>query len=298
MIICPHSGLGNQIGNYVFAEFLIECGLIEAKDVRFLITKDKDLDRAFILDKFNTRLNLASKEDIEAFLKKESGFKKYFILLNNILFNRKFYFNSLYKVLKRIRKEYDIHPEKSFSLLSKIVSYKDVIKYKFFDVAVCDCYVPIKEFSDEEFKRKIRKDFTLKEELDKENLNVLNKIKLYENSVGIHIRRGDFIDMKIPVVKRKYLIEKIEYLNGKFTDAHFFVFSNGMEWAKENLSGISNIDFIDINDEDRGYIDFVLMNNCKHRIYSPSSFSSWLRYLNPYKESIEFIPESEDITIE
>ncbi len=261
LLICPHSGLGNQIGNYVFAQFLIEKGF----NVKFLMTCEKNPDRAFVLDKFNTGLTFASNEEIKIFLAQKTPFLSYKFLFKNILFNRKIYFNSLYKILAGIRAGYNIYPKKTPSFLSKIVSYEDVLKYGLKDGAVCDCYSPIEEFNDEDFKNKMRGHFVLREPLDERN---------------------------------RMVFEKMDFMNNNFEKSHFFVFSDDINWAKEKLQKYKNINFIDINDESSGYLDFILMNECRHRIYSASSFSKWLRYLNPNTDSVEFMPDSKDLIVE
>ncbi len=294
LLICPHSGLGNQIGNYVFAQFLIEKGF----NVKFLMTCEKNPDRAFVLDKFNTGLTFASNEEIKIFLAQKTPFLSYKFLFKNILFNRKIYFNSLYKILAGIRARYNIYPKKTPSFLSKIVSYEDVLKYGLKDGAVCDCYSPIEEFNDEDFKNKMRGHFVLREPLDERNRMVFDKIKSFKDSIGVHIRRGDYLKLKIPVVKPEFLFEKMDFMNNNFEKSHFFVFSDDINWAKEKLQKYKNINFIDINDESSGYLDFILMNECRHRIYSASSFSKWLRYLNPNTDSVEFMPDSKDLIVE
>jgi len=294
ILVCPHSGLGNQIGNYVFAQFLKEKGL----DVKFLLTNEKNPDRAFVLDKFKTELNFASKKEVEALISKGSSFLSYRLLFKNMFLNKKIYFNSLYKVLSGVRAEYNLYPYKTPSFLSKIISYEDVLRYGIKQGAVCDCYSPIFEFYDNEFREKIKEHFILKEPLDKENEEILQRIKISKNPTGVHIRRGDYLKLKIPVVKRKFLIEKMNYMIENFEEVEFFIFSDDMDWAKENLDGFKNINFVENNDEAHGYIDFTLMNNCRHRIYSASSFSKWLLYLNPDEDSIEFMPEEKDLTIE
>ncbi len=302
MLICPHSGIGNQIGNYVFAQYLIFLG----KDIKFLFSKDESIDRAFVLDKFNTELIEAAKEDIETFLRAKVPVSLYGTLFCNIAFRKRTYFNSFYKVLTRIRTKYGIYPVKTPALMAKTVSYKDVLKNVSQgktlpeNIAVCDCYAPLPEFLDPKFKEKMKKHFVLKEEFQGENAAILEKIKACENSVGIHIRRGDYIGLKIPVVKKEFIISKMNILCEKLKGVKFFIFSDSIDWAKENLSdkGFSGLEFVDINDEAHGYLDFALLNNCYHRIYSASSFSLWLKYLNPYNDSIQFYPEEKDLVVE
>ena len=60
----------------------------------------------------------------------------------------------------------------------------------------------------------------------------LKKIKSVKNPVGIHIRRGDFINFKIPVVKSEFILDKMKYMNESLDGVRFFIFSNGMDWVK------------------------------------------------------------------
>ena len=74
----------------------------------------------------------------------------------------------------------------------------------------------------------------------------------------------------------------------------------------DDIKGFENIDFVDVNDEETGYLDFLLFDKCKHRIYSNSTFSLWIRYFNPYRKgfknneasSIEFYPKRSDMQLE
>lgn len=296
MLICLNGGLGNQIGNYVFAQFLKEEE--NNTDVKFVMSNNVNETRDIVLDKFNTNLDIATKEDIERFLAAKTHPYLVFDLLFKNAFD-KIWVNNLWNILKRIRKEYNIYPKKTLRLLSKIVTYKGALKHKYNHLAVCDCYAPVKEFYiNPEFRKKMKEHFVLKETLEGKNAAMLEKIKACENSVGVHIRRGDYIDFKIPVVKKEYILSKMKTIAEKHEGAKFFIFSNGMDWAKENLQsgGVSCLEFVDINDEAHGYIDFVLFNACRHRIYSNSTFSAWIRFFNPYKGSLEFYPEAEDLT--
>ena len=196
MLICLNGGLGNQIGNYVFAWYLKEFEEYGA-DTKIVWSNNVNDARAIVLDKFNTNLDVATKEDIEKFLKAGTRPGLVFDLLIKNIFD-KIWVNNLWNFLKRIRKEYNIYPKKSLNLLSKIVSYKDAMKHKYAHVAVCDCYAPAVEgFYDPAFREKMRQHFTLKEELDPKNAAILKEIQTCKNSVGIHIRRGDFIDYYI-----------------------------------------------------------------------------------------------------
>jgi len=300
MLICLNGGLGNQIGNYVFAQFLKEKGI----DCKIIASNNVNDVRDIVIDKLGVELDLAKAYDIEKFIGAKTNSALILNLLTKNVFD-KIWRNNLWNFLKRIRAEYQIYPKKSLFLLSKVLSYRDVLRYKFYDGAICDCYSPIPEFNDENFKKKIRKIiFSKEEELlsDSKNSLILEKIKRSKNPVGVHIRRGDYISFKIPVVSLEFILHKMKYLNENLEGTEFFIFSNGMDWAKENLQGFKNVNFIDINDEARGYLDFLLFDKCRHRIYSNSTFSLWIKYFNLYKNdaqgSFEFYPGNNDMKLE
>lgn len=96
------------------------------------------------------------------------------------------------------------------------------------------------------------------------------------NSTSIHVRRGDYL--KFPnhhsPQTLEYYKKSIELLKDK-TDK-FVVFSDDIEWCKNNLK---NNNFIYIEDE-KDYIELYLISLCKNNIISNSSFSWWGAWLN------------------
>ena len=304
MLICLNGGLGNQIGNYIFAQFLMEKGI----ECKIIASNNVGDYREVVIHKLGVELDIAEHFDIERFIKLKTSPLLLFNLFTKNIFD-KIWRNNLWNFLKRISSRYNIYPKKTPSFLSKLVTHKDVLKYGLKDGAICDCYSPIEEFNDEDFKNKMRGIlFSRESELlaDSKNASVLEKIKSVKNPVGIHIRRGDFINFKIPVVKSEFILDKMKYMNESLDGVRFFIFSNGMDWVKENIKGFNNIDFVDVNDEETGYLDFLLFDKCKHRIYSNSTFSLWIRYFNPYRKgfkndeasSIEFYPKRSDMQLE
>jgi len=189
MLICLNGGLGNQIGNYVFGQFLIEKGI----DVEFVCSDNVNDARAIVLDRFNVDLTPAKKETIEKFLFEKPGAKQVSTLFTKNIFD-KIWRNNLWNFLKRIRAEYNIYPKKTPFLLSKIVSYKDVLKYGCRVGAVCDCYSPIPEFNDEKFKEKIEK-YNISEESVIEPKNETTTKKFSKQ----HLTTDTGIEIKIPM---------------------------------------------------------------------------------------------------
>tara|TARA_R110000782_G_scaffold168374_1_gene260445 strand:+ start:2607 stop:3362 length:756 start_codon:yes stop_codon:yes gene_type:complete len=105
-----------------------------------------------------------------------------------------------------------------------------------------------------------------------------------KNSISIHVRRGDYIGRpRHPVQTMEYYNEAIKH----FSNANFIVFSDDIEWCKENFKGD---EFTFIHEDD--YIELYLMSMCKHNIIANSSFSWWGSYLNQNKDKIVISPDN------
>ena len=80
-------------------------------------------------------------------------------------------------------------------------------------------------------------------------------------------------------------------ISSKLKNPHFFVFSDDIDQAKENLKIDGLITFVDINGIKKGYEDLRLMKNCKHFIIANSSFSWWGAWLSDYRNKIICAPK-------
>lgn len=120
--------------------------------------------------------------------------------------------------------------------------------------------------------------YHVKKELLSDNvLNTINEIR-QENSVCVHVRRGDYTTASgFTTCSLKYYENAVKTLESYFSNLKFYVFSDDIAWCKSNLI-IKNACFIDGNNKD--YEDFELMRNCKHFIISNSTFSWWAAYLS------------------
>lgn len=111
------------------------------------------------------------------------------------------------------------------------------------------------------------------------------------NSVGIHIRRGDYLAQ--PVYKNicniEYYKKSIEKILSDELPHSFYIFSNDMEWCIENIKPLvkdNEIVFVTDNKGKDSYWDMFLMTYCKDLIIANSSFSWWGAFLNTQKGNI------------
>lgn len=115
------------------------------------------------------------------------------------------------------------------------------------------------------------------------------------NSVSLHIRRGDYVALSkskkghalCPI---SYYKKAIENIAQKIHNPRFFIFSDDIQWVKENLAIKYNAEYIDFN-RDYPERDIILMKHCKHNIIANSSFSWWGAWLNENPNKIVIAPK-------
>jgi hypothetical protein len=110
---------------------------------------------------------------------------------------------------------------------------------------------------------------------------------LDKNTCSIHIRRGDYLNFPNhhPVQSINYFMKAIRQMP---EDSLFMVFSDDINWCKENLPNIEDkFIFIEGN---KDYEDLLLMSLCKNNIISNSSFSWWGAWLNENKDKKVYAP--------
>lgn len=120
-----------------------------------------------------------------------------------------------------------------------------------------------------------------------------------ENSVSLHIRRGDYMDLSMyqGICTEEYYAKAVEYIKQSVASPHFYIFSNDIAWSKKFAESL-NIDYtiIDHNSGADSYQDMYLMSQCKHNIIANSSFSWWGAYLNANQNKLVIAPKGWDNT--
>lgn len=115
-----------------------------------------------------------------------------------------------------------------------------------------------------------------------------------EISVSLHIRRGDYLDpenaaMFGGICTDAYYEAAVRFIRERFPEAHFYVFSDDPDYAKERYRE-PDFTVVDWNTGKNSLFDMQLMSCCKHNICANSTFSFWGARLNPSKDKIMIRP--------
>ena len=146
----------------------------------------------------------------------------------------------------------------------------------------------------EQISVQLRREFTFRNPPTGKNLELIRVIQNAENSVSVHIRRGDYTlaaegNVALPI---DYYSEAIANLRTSLRNPTFFVFSDDINFAKQHLSKNIPSIFIDHNDAFSAHEDMRLMSSCRHHIIANSTFSWWGAWLNPSVDKIVLAPRN------
>lgn len=146
-----------------------------------------------------------------------------------------------------------------------------------------------------EIRELLLNDFAFREEPDKKNTDMLQRIQQTE-AVCVHIRRGDYVtnpkDAKfLNICGKDYYEKAIESMKKQLQHPVFYIFSNtkqDLDWIKQHYAMPEKSIYVDLNNQD--YQELRLMKECKHFIISNSTFSWWAQYLCTNTEKIVMAP--------
>lgn len=271
IIVKLTGGLGNQMFQYAAAK---KIALLHKTILKSDILEYQSGNlRRYELGCFELDLQVAVSEEIELFIGKDPkiNFKKIKYKITR--------FFKEYKYIKQPQFYYQYH---SGILASSPNTYLEGYwqSEKYF----------------ESIDQKIRHDFTFKSPLSGKNKILAEQI-VNENSVSIHIRRGDYINNDTTnefhgLCSIEYYKNSIRYMQENTDQPGFYIFSDDSDWVKENLR-IENspVVFVADNKNENSFEDMRLMSLCKHNIIANSSFSWWAAWLNANPAKMVLAPE-------
>lgn len=134
----------------------------------------------------------------------------------------------------------------------------------------------------------IKKELKVSKEPSEANKKWIEKIKMLNNPVCVHIRRGDYVgDDYFHVCKDTYYHDAVNKMLSLVENPDLVIFSEDIEYAKSlNLPG--RLHFVDEDNPD--YEELRLMYTCSHFIISNSTFSWWAQYLSDNDDKIVIAP--------
>ena len=254
-------GLGNQMFQYAFGYSISKH--YNCKVVLDLYMYDNNLTRGYELNKFN----IINNDSIT--YKYEKGF------INRALINKIRKVKSIGLLTKRNKehKEYT-YDESVYFMKDKKVHFSGYWQSeKYF----------------RKYKNEIYEMFTLKDPISQSCEEILNNINK-ENSVAIHIRRGDYIEIGCNL-DVEYFQDAIKYIENNIENPVFYVFSDDIEWVKDKFDNTNKYKFISNSKNLTMIEEFYLMSSCKNQIISNSSFSWWAAWLNKNDDKLVIVPK-------
>lgn len=153
----------------------------------------------------------------------------------------------------------------------------------------------------EKVDREIRAAFRFPPIADEKNLEILKLIQNNE-SVSIHARRSDLLFLNGHCYQHGFFKRAVKYIKKRVQNPVFIFFTdeNSIGWCEEN-AGTFGLDlrkdevrYVTWNKGEESYRDMQLMAQCKHNIFTESTFGFWGAYLNENPNKITCAP---DVTI-
>lgn len=260
-------GLGNQLFEYAFARNI---ALKENQNI------------------------CVSTYEISFYDKKRTPTLKMFTLPESVTFTDKkppWYVHRRNYVSKILR---NISPERYFRYFEKIGSYiwyqEKIIEISREshlktnrDIFIGGYWQSEKYFKDslQEIKRDLKP-----RELSSQDIELIKRIEA-EKAICLHIRRGDYVGTPYHVCSVDYYNKAVACMRKQLSGT-IFVFSDDIEWAKENVKIPGRHYYVENRNAD--YIELYMMSRCHSFIISNSTFSWWAQELGDQEGKIVVAP--------
>ncbi|WP_154114989.1 alpha-1,2-fucosyltransferase [Vibrio cincinnatiensis] len=255
VIVKITGGLGNQLFQYATGKALakkLSCEL--ALDLSFYPTQTL---RKYELDKFNIEARIATTKEITL----AGGGND---IVSRLM--RKFGLTSI------IFPQY-IKERESIKYVDKIDQCQSG--------AFLDGYWQNPRYFSQ-IKAELVQELTPKHSLSTPALIWKERIAPSSTSVSLHVRRGDYVDNAHTnsvhgTCGLDYYRAAVNKVLETVENPTFYVFSDDIEWCKENLGSLGQLVYI--ADTQSAIDDLMLMSFCQHHIIANSTFSWWAAWL-------------------
>lgn len=259
-------GLGNQFFQYAFGRYLSN----KAEETLLINIKsyEKDTQREFALKFFNTSYDVLSQDDILAYLR---PYLRLSPRLRSLY--RKFCPTNWKVYFENLGFSYDF-------------SVKNATQGYFYGYWAHEGYF-------NEIEDILREEFTLRKEYRSGKLKREIEKACKNNSIAVHIRRGDYVNNSILApLKKDYYENAVRILNTKIKDPIYYIFSDDTSWVKKNLNlPVRNMVYASDLNLLYDYEEFELMRSCKNFIIANSTFSWWAAWLSENSDKTVLLPK-------
>lgn len=278
IIVRIWEGLGNQMFQYAYAKLLQKSGkqkvFLEARRIyrNTLPHEDMSVERKCGLHHFNISLKFIKPDYLSgwSFLERKSFVQKIKFRLAEHGFTK-------YKFAN----DFENQCEYNGQLLRLTGNY--YVMGHFFHRKYIE---PIRE--------ELLQEFTIKN--GKKWPKTLNDVLEKDNTISVHIRRGDYLYADCAQVlnremqKGRYYERAIQYLTDRMKEPVFLFFSDDIEWVKEHFTcEYKHIYVSELGLKD--YEEMMVMAKCKNNIIANSTFSFWGGWLNQNPDKIVIAPK-------
>ena len=133
----------------------------------------------------------------------------------------------------------------------------------------------------------IRENTIFKNQMSEKSKEISEKMQ-QEDSVAVHIRRGDYLFYGYILLNEKYYTQATNYMKKHLKNPHFYIFTNDKSWVQTQFKIDAPFTIVDWTEKD--YEDLQLMSLCKNFIIANSTFSWWGSFLSKNKRKIIISP--------
>lgn len=254
IIIRLTDGLGNQMFQYAAARRI---SILRNTELKLHFNYPDVKGRQFGLGPFNIRAQVAQTEEVENLIGAHHG-----------RFRR--------KLKNWIGRPTTIAESKSLDFDDRLLKAPD-------NVYITGYWQSPRYFQG--IEETLAKEFSLTSGLSSPALAVADRMER-TTSVSLHVRRGDYVSD--PGCRRlflpcgaEYYRRAVEHFKSSISSLHLFVFSDDLEWARQNLKYGIPTEFVAFDSPTKDQEELTLMGRCKHQIIANSTFSWWGAWLNP-----------------
>ena len=135
----------------------------------------------------------------------------------------------------------------------------------------------------------LRQDFQFVQIKDRNNIELMKKIES-EESVSVHIRRGDYVGETLDILDTEYYTDIIKSIKRERPQSWFYFFSNDAEYVKKEYTWLREKTIVEHNSGLESFRDMQLMSACKNNIIANSTFSIWAAVLNNNRDKKVYYP--------